>query len=1120
MLSIALPAAAQRAAEIVSLKGKGEYREAEKPDWRPARVTQVLDLGQFVRTIQPESKMSVLLVNQTLLTIEGIAMMQMKPPETAAPRKSILEFNKGTARFQTKTPSKDFEVRTPTGVAAIRGTEWLLEVDDDGRSAFTVVEGEIEISNELGTLGVGASEEGVLEKGKAPFKRRVQNPRERIQWVGAFTIDPLRYAELRSATPEASRLAAAVAALNAHEIVRARELLAANPDTAVAHFLLADIDMYFGRGPQAIEWLAKAAQRFPSEGRTDGLLARAYLFVDDFERAREAASRAVSRHPDTLESQLAAGEVARLDGDYRAARAARAKATRIAPDDWRAWHALGQVYADRADPRRARRALGRADQLSRDNAQVLGEMGGVEANAYNLPRSREILGRALAAQPDDFATWTGMGVARLKSGDLEGALDALLKATLLEPRYARAHVYLAVVYWQQGRSQDAFAELRTAVLHDPRDPLPWQLESMMYSDLLRPGDALAAARESVARLAYVKSLDVIANNLRGAANLGAPLAQLGLESWALKNAHDSYDPFWGGSHLFLADRLTSKFAANSELVQGFITDPLAFGASNRYQTLVTRPGTYGTVGGVAVRTFGNNLPQLAQARITQPYANLSGLVADGTFAYFADAARLESRLEDRSLEENADTYTVGLGWKPRDDLGFFIAANRFLPETRSGFPGRSLFETYSLVTGKTYRVDAGAHYRPGPDLQVWIKGGHGDEDSELRARDVGRVGNVQFFGDSFLTTTPRRDDVSLRILHRYANGLELSCTAEASRFRSIDFLERDQFGRTNATQPRLLESVRQDVRDESKSFALSGRWPISRVVVAEFEADYSTYEKRNDIFVRQDFGNQRISLADNYDRDEWSPRAGIVLNPMPGVTLRAAYQKWLRPAATGSLKPASTAGIDLDDRYVREGGLLERTRAQVEWQAAPNIMVTAFTDRQDIDNLYSSLVGLANRGADLTNLDRLRNRAFRGLASLTEIEGFAELTAGWLRESGATFNMLATRQVSLFVEGIMASSENTGLQRGKKLQFLPKERYALGGTYFSDHRWFIAAKATWRGERFNDEANAERRPPEWSGFIQAYWESADKRWSLEGVLSNLGAKSAKESAGVAVTYRF
>lgn len=1079
VFSIALPAAAAGpAAEIVSLQGKGDYRDAAAVDWRPARVKLGLEPGQYVRTTQPESKMGLLLADQTQMTLQGVSIVQVKSPETAGPRRSIIEFGKGTGRFQTKTPSKDMRVGTPTGLAAIRGTEWLVEVDDDGRSAFTVVEGELEISNELGSLAVGADEQGILERGKAPSKRRLQNARDRVQWVSSFTLDPSRYG-----TSEADR--------------------------ELAHV---EADLYFGRTALALERLDRAAARFPGDARITALTVRAALLADDFPRARAAAAEALAKHPDSLESQLAAGEVARLDGDAVGARRALRRATRIAPNDWRGWHALGQVQAERSHPRGARRALAEADRLSPGNAQVLGEWGGVEANAYNLPHARELLDRALAAQPDDFATWTGLGIARLKSGDTAGALDALLRATLLEPRHARAHVYLAVAYWQLARADDALAELRTASLHDPRDPLPWQLAAMIHADLLRPGDALAAARESIARLAYVKSLDAVANDLRGGANLGAPLAQLGLEAWALKNAQDSFDPMWAGSHLFLADRLPGRFGANSELVQGFLTDPLAFGASNRFQSLVSRPGHYATVALRASRS--------SQATLVEPLANVNGLFHEGRVAYFLEGTRLRLWSDESPADERAASITLGLGIKPRDDIGFFLYANRLAPEARIG-ASNQVFEPLQLIDGSAQRIDAGAHWRPSPEWQVWLKGGHGREDSRIEERQVSPSVLGQVFADSNLKTEPRRDDVGVRALHRSARGFECHATLEGARWRSEDFFERDAVGRTGPAAQRSIESVLQDIRDDSRTAAFGARWPVSPMLMIEVEADHTRYEKTNAILVLRDYIGQRVEAADDHSRREWSPRAGVVARPVPGLALRAVWQEWLRPASISSLRPSSTAGIALDERYVLAGGYLERARVQVEWEARPTLLVTAFADRQEIDNLYSPLAGVLNNRPDTSNLERLRNRSFDALASADDFEGFAVLSRGRLRESGLAVNALATRQLSLFAEGTWATSENTGeAHAGKRLAFLPRERYALGATFHSDARWNLAARWVRRGERFADEGNMQRLQAEWTGAVQAYWETRDKRLSLALIVVNIGAKAADEAVGIAVNLRF
>ena len=47
-----------------------------------------------------------------------------------------------------------------------------------------------------------------------------------------------------------------------------------------------------------------------------------------------------------------------------------------------------------------------------------------------------------------------------------------------------------------------------------------------------------------------------------------------------------------------------------------------------------------------------------------------------------------------------------------------------------------------------------------------------------------------------------------------------------------------------------------------------------------------------------------------------------------------------------------------------------------------------------------------------------------------------------------------------------------------------------------------------------------RLPAEWSGAVQAYWETRDKRLSLELIVVNIGAKSSDEAVGITVNLRF
>lgn len=1115
LLAFVAPVAwAVPAGEIVSLSGKGDW-SANAKEWVPAKVKQSLEGGHFVRTTVAEAKMAVLLVDKTQLTLQGVSTAQVKDPAESSAGKSIVDMVKGTGRFQNKAPAKGFKVGTPTGLAAIRGTEWVIDVDDE-RSVVTVVDGEVLVSNDLGEVAVLPNEQAVLEKGKPPVKRRIQNARERVQWVSAFTVETARYPELKTlpAGTEGASLAAIAKAVDAGELANARALArshVARTDLKLAtgHFLAADLALYFGETAQAQSLLAEAGRRFPAEKRTSAFLAWAALFADQFDAARKAAAAALAKAPDTLETQLAAGDVARLDGDYYAARAAFRRATQIDPKDWRGWQGRARVEGEHGNVERSRRSFAEGLALG-ERAILLGERGALEASASELEAARRTLDAALALQPDDYTTWAGLGYARLRAGDAEGAIDALMRATMIEPRYARAHIHLAVAYWQQGLRDQALATLQRASEADPRDPLPYQYAAMMRGDLMQPGLAAEQAREALARIQYAKSLDAIAGSTRGVANLGAVFAQFGLEAWALRNAQESYDPFWAGSHFFLADRYSSRYARNSELFQGFLTDPTALGGSNRFQTLVTRPGGYVTA---AWRGATGN-----DSRLTEPALTVNGLFADGRAAGFVEAAHLRQWRTDGTAEDEASSYTIGLGARPRHDIGLFVYGNRLVPDTRAGLDDPR--SNYSLIDGTAKRLDAGLSWRQSADRLVWLKFGGGDEDNRLRQNTATPSGTATFVRGSEFNSDPERRDVQARGLMRLEGGHELSLAYEAARWDSLDVLVRDAFAHL-PTVAGQKESVSQDIKDDSRVVALAGRARLGSATL-EAQVDHTTYDKTNDIVVRRDFANQLVPLTDNHSRTETFGRAGVEWRAAPGTTLRLAWQQWLRPASIGSLTATATAGIMVDDRYVLAGGTFERAKAQVEWEATRGLLLTAYADRQEIDNLWSPLIGVLNNRPDSSNLERLRNRSFNNLATLDLLEGYPDLSRGKLREAGLAGNLIVNRHLSLYAEGAWSDSENTLAFPGKQFAYLADRRAAVGATYFTDWRLSIGAKAQYRSERFRDEANtaANLLPAGWDGAIQAYWESRDKRWSVEMLVSKIGAKNVDESVAIAVVGRF
>lgn len=230
VLALAWPAAqalaavpAGAAAEIISLQGTGDQRAAAAADWQPARPAQPLATGDFVRTRQA-ARMALLFADDTQLRLHQNTVLQVKGVATPAQPVTTLLLNAGRAWTQTRrADGSRLNLETPAATAAIRGTDWDISVEDDGRTLLTVLSGTVEFSNAQGQVSVGANEAAYAEVGKAPVKLVLSQPRDRIQWVNALRADPLPHL---AAEPVPEALAPVHTALVARDLPAARAALA------------------------------------------------------------------------------------------------------------------------------------------------------------------------------------------------------------------------------------------------------------------------------------------------------------------------------------------------------------------------------------------------------------------------------------------------------------------------------------------------------------------------------------------------------------------------------------------------------------------------------------------------------------------------------------------------------------------------------------------------------------------------------------------------------------------------------------------------------------------------------------------------------------------------------
>jgi tetratricopeptide (TPR) repeat protein len=1093
-----LPSQAAGEAEITLLVGKGEKREPESAAWLAAAVKQLIRQGGYVRTLS-NSQMGLLLPDRTQIRLNQNSLMQIKSlAEAREWTRNAVRLNAGRAWSQARPQSAPqrsapdgarVSMETPTATMSIRGTDWEVEVLPDGSTRLAVLSGTVDMANAHGSISVGRGEAALAEPGRAPLKFQLVNPRERVQWVSSWQPRPLRWARGHDA---AARLIAA----GDHTAAAALLAPAAGAD-AQAAAMLADLRLAQGEVAAAIRLLEPHARDGAGEAATVALLARALARADRLDEARRLLDAALSHAPNERELLLAAGELAVLDGDAAGARRALEAALARDADLAEAWHGIGRIESERENVAPARAALERALAADPEHSAARSERAAVESFAGNLAEAERLLDAQLAREPGDYAALTALGINLLKRGRAQEALEAFLKAGIAEPRYARAWLYSGVAFHQldeRARALEAFA--RAAEI-DPRDPLPHLLESLVLAEALDYGAAIAAARRARERMPYLKSLNQLASDQKGSANVGSALANFGLEEWAGLYAYRAYSSFWAGSHFFQSDRHTGEFNKNSELIKGYLTDPTSFGASNRTGTLVAAPGHYGKLELYYQRSDWHEGALIG---------TLNGLSVEPVpVAYFLSGSLATSESREDPTTARGNNLTLGLGARPRHDVGLF----GFATDSRIDGDLRTADLPDDRMAVRDRRADLGANFKLAPDNQLWFKLGGGRQssaaDGALVSQDIAAALN-RAFASAFFTPNGSLERYEARtrtqdLQFRHALGGEHGLFAWG--------VERAGLRRPAQTvvffaPARLSYGESRDIDSEDLYVSALWRRPGPIALQAELWRQRSSTERGTFNTMQLLPSPAAVTLANARLKErhgELNPRLGLVWQARPDLTLRLAAQRWRRPASVGTLAPVDTVGLAVNDRLPMAGGLYTRARLQLEREWPERAFLQAFLDHERIDNgLAGMRSSVPNR--ELTELESLRNRR-DVFTAVADIEETPEFVSGRVNTLGLAGNLLAGARQTLSARYLRRHAAQTGDGDGLRIPYLPRDMLRLASHWSLPGRWLLGASATWRGARYRDARNLERIDAGWAFGFTAYRESADKRASVQLMLDNL-----------------
>ena len=99
-----------------------------------------------------------------------------------------LDFGELWARVESQGTPR-FQVQTPAGVAAVKGTEFIVRVDENGLTTVITLEGLLDFFNDVGTIEIPAGFQGTADApGTPPDLAPV--PEETLQEIAGLVEDP------------------------------------------------------------------------------------------------------------------------------------------------------------------------------------------------------------------------------------------------------------------------------------------------------------------------------------------------------------------------------------------------------------------------------------------------------------------------------------------------------------------------------------------------------------------------------------------------------------------------------------------------------------------------------------------------------------------------------------------------------------------------------------------------------------------------------------------------------------------------------------------------------------------------------------------------------------------
>ena len=908
-----------RAAEdavLLSIEGNVTVSKAGAQIWQPAQTNQVLKAGDRVRTGENGRAMARLADN----VIQRVPPNSTFEVEVRANGKPGVNVKQGGMFLFIRDLFGGSPARSDLAAAATRGTEFHMFVDADGRTVFTVIDGEVEVTNALGTETLRAHQQAEVKPGTKPERTAMLDASSVIQWCLYYPaiLDP---ADLSLTDAEKQQLGESLAAYAQGDLPRALQTYRGSAAPSDAERIYA-----------AALWLA-FAEAPQSQKLLDGLQTPAANALRRLTAVVQNRAGTNTSKPSTASEWMAESYYQQSRSKLDEARTAAREAARLAPNFGFAWNRLAELEFSFGNAAASDKALTKALELSPSKAQAWALRGFIHAAQNKHRDALADFEKAVALDGMLPTAWLGRGLLKIRLGDSGGGRRDLQAAAALQPTFAVYRSYLGKAIAEDGNRKLAEKDLALAQRLDPQDPTAWLYSALLKQSQNRVNEAVRDLEHSVElndnRSVYRSALLLDQDRAVRSANLANIYLDAGMLDVSVREAVRAvnYDYANYSAHLFLAnsyDRLRDPRQINlryetrwfSEYLIANLLAPVGAGtlsqnvSQQEYSKLFERDG-FGAVSSTEYFSNGDWVQNAAQ------YGRF------GNSAYAVDIGYRSDNGQRPNNDFEQTTVSVQLKQQltPADSvylqvIGYDSEAGDVAQYYRQSQASRHLRteETQEPI------VIAGYHHEWAPGIHTLLLASRADDTFKYRnpnsaflflQKDSG--GDTQFADALGGLTNRYRSQLEIysvelqQILQR-----EDHTTVFGARYQYGDFDTRSRQSINDASSFRIVfpdnPIAVDDVKPGFERVSVYGyhHWELHKTLLLVGGVSYDHLEYP----VNHRFAPLRRGEDEN---EQISPKGGIIWTPLKGSTLRAGYTRSLGGVSFDQsfrLEPTQVAGFN------------------------------------------------------------------------------------------------------------------------------------------------------------------------------------------------------------------